>query len=205
MVGFCPFQDFYHRVCILLVYSLRCWRTFSAPSPISVHISAGILLTVWSDLLAIVRVGHLRRRIESSCGRFFPFKYLYYCVCTLLVDFIHCLRRCSSPSPRYIHATAGRLLTVWADLPAIFLVGPLSRHIESSCVNISPVPRHLSLRVYSPDWLLTFFTSLLFSFSSIHTYIWWHIVLLHVERPSACSASNRSGTKPKRPLNVGRL
>ena len=45
---------------------------------------------------------------------FFPFQDLYYCVCTLLVDSLHFLRRWYSPLPISIHTPAGRF---WLSEP----------------------------------------------------------------------------------------
>ena len=50
------------------------------------------------------------------------------------------------------------------------------RRIESSCDRILPVPRHVSSSVYSTYQLSILFTSVLFSFASINTYICRQIV-----------------------------
>ena len=134
------------------------------------------MLNVWANLPAIVRVGPLKRRIESSCGHIFLFRDLYYCVFILLVGSLHYLRRWSLPLPWYIHIYVGILLTVWADLPAIVRLGPLRRLIESSCGRIFPVPRLVLSSVYSPFQFLILFTSVICSFSLIHTYICRNIV-----------------------------
>ena len=90
MVVFLPFQYLYHRECNLLVDCLRYWRRYSAPSPRIIHIYTGIFLTVWSDLPAIFRVGTLRSRIESSCGRVFSRSRtcIIVCVLSLLIPYI---------------------------------------------------------------------------------------------------------------------
>ena len=113
---------------------------------------------------------------------------MYHRGCILLVNSLRCWRRCSVPTPRSIHISADRLLTVWADLISIVWVVPLGRHFESSCGCIFPVPRPVSSIVYSLGRLFTLLALVLRSFSSIHKYICGCIVD-YLIRPSSHSWS----------------
>ena len=102
---------------------------------------------------------------------FFPFQYVYHWGCILLVNSLRFWRWCSAPSPLYIHISADRLLTVWADLPDVVWVVRLRMCFESSCGRIFPVPRYVSSRMYSLGQFITLLASVLRSYASIHTYI----------------------------------
>ena len=170
MAKISPFQDLYHRGCIILVNFLYCCCRFSAPSPRSIHTPAGRLLTFWANLPSIVRVVPSRRCIESSCDLILPVPrpvsskvYYFGPLSTLLLSAL----RSFAP---IIHTPADRLLTVWSNLPAIIRVGTSRRLVESSCDWILPVTRPVLLCVYSPGCFPTLFSLVLRSFASIYTY-----------------------------------
>ena len=132
-------SDFAHsKTCIIggvlyrsipYVVGVRC----SAPLPWSIHISTGRLLSLWADIPAIVQVGPSRRRIESSCGHIFPHSETCIIRDLLSWSITYIIGvRCSAPSHWSIHISVGRLLTVWANLPAIVLLVPSRRRIDSS-------------------------------------------------------------------------